>query len=704
MKAIILAGGEGKRLRPITAKMPKPLVPINGIPAIELIIGQLADAGITEAAVTTGYLAEMLENSLGGECRGVKLTYFREKTPLGTAGGIIPARDFIAGDDFIVASGDSVSDISFSDASDRFFDMGRSPMIILSHADEPGEYGVVLTDGGGRVTGFSEKPSISSTCSDTVNTGNYIFPAEIFDSIPEGVGYDFGRDLFPALINEGKPVVSFCTDSYWCDIGDCASYYGANMRQTGGENSAEPGCIAEGADVKSSVVMKGCTVAPGARIDGAVLCPGVKVGDGADIGKGCVIGDSSVIGAGAVVAAGTRLEPDTVISAGSYVGGGGFSGAATLLGGGGIRFPREKLTLGLASRIGSALASVFPGGRVGVMHDGSADAFGITSAILRGLRRGGCGSILCGQGFAAEASLAAAAMKLSLSLFVCRAGEDIGISFFDGNGLYPKRETERAFVAAMSAEPSANGLPGKSSVCGVGTDYYLPMLTSGGVSLYGLHCTVRGGGMAAAMLKRALTSLGAMPGDGLALTISEDGFSLTAEQNGFVCDDWHIKALLLRYTVRGEAALPVSSPAALSDIGGGRVKRYTRCPSGNGEDGIRALAGKNPELIHACAAAVSLCTLLVRSGKTLEKLSEAIPPFWYGSFEYKSPSGRDLSVLPHLGTPAGDGVYADYFRGGVRVVPTECGYRILADAVSGEYADELIGATKREIEKRMKKQ
>lgn len=101
---------------------------------------------------------------------------------------------------------------------------------------------------------------------------------------------------------------------------------------------------------------------------------------------------------------------------------------------------------------------------------------------------------------------------------------------------------------------------------------------------------------------------------------------------------------------------------------------------------------------------MSLCTLIVRSGKTLEKLSEAIPPFWYGSFEYKSPSGRDLSVLPHLGTPAGDGVYADYFRGGVRVVPTECGYRILADAVSGEYADELIGATKREIEKRMKKQ
>ncbi|OLA56477.1 MAG: hypothetical protein BHW37_05735 [Firmicutes bacterium CAG:272_52_7] len=101
---------------------------------------------------------------------------------------------------------------------------------------------------------------------------------------------------------------------------------------------------------------------------------------------------------------------------------------------------------------------------------------------------------------------------------------------------------------------------------------------------------------------------------------------------------------------------------------------------------------------------MSLCTLLVRSGKTLEKLSEAIPPFWYGSFEYKSPSGRDLSVLPHLGTPAGDGVYADYFRGGVRVVPTERGYRILADAVSGEYADELIGATKREIEKRMKKQ
>lgn len=350
----------------------------------------------------------MLENSLGGECRGVKLTYFREKTPLGTAGGIIPARDFIAGDDFIVASGDSVSDISFSDASDRFFDMGRSPMIILSHADEPGEYGVVLTDGGGRVTGFSEKPSISSTCSDTVNTGNYIFPAEIFDSIPEGVGCDFGRDLFPALINEGKPVVSFCTDSYWCDIGDCASYYEANMRQTGGENSAEPGCIAEGADVRSSVVMKGCTVAPGARIDGAVLCPGVKVGDGADIGKGCVIGDSSVIGAGAVVAAGTRLEPDTVISAGSYVGGGGFSGAATLLAAGntfspGKAHPRSGITdrkracLGFSRRQGRGHARR----KRGRLRNNLRDTAGTAARRVRqyslrsGLRRRG---VACGSG------------------------------------------------------------------------------------------------------------------------------------------------------------------------------------------------------------------------------------------------------------------------------------------------------------------
>ena len=701
MKAIILAGGEGKRLRPITEKMPKPLVPINCVPAIGLIIGQLAYAGITEAAVTTGYLAGMLEAALGKEYRGVRLTYFREKTPLGTAGGILPARGFIGADDFIVASGDSVSEISFTDAENAFYRMGRKPLMILSHAADPGEYGVVLTDGEGRVTGFSEKPSLSSTCSDTVNTGNYIFPPEIFDSIPEGAGYDFGRDLFPALTSSGKTVVTYCTGGYWCDIGDCVSYYEANMRQTGGENAVDPESRTEGAEVSKSVIMSGCTVAPGARIDGAVLCPGVTVGAGADVGSGCVIGESSVIGDGAVVAPGTRLAADTAVSPGAYVCGGGFSGASTLLGGGGIRFPSEKLTLGLASAIGRAVAAVFPGGRVGVMHDGSSDAFGITSAVLRGLRRGGCGSVLCGQGFAAEASFAAAVMGLSLSLFVCRAEDDIGISFFDGDGLYPKREFERAFVSAMSSEPPVSSLPGKSSMCAVGADFYLPMLISGKPSLYGLRCTVSGGGMSAAMLKRALTALGAMPGDGLILVPSEDGFSLTAEQNGFVCDDWHIKALLLRYMVRGEAAVPVSSPMALSDIGGGRVKRYTRCPSGNGEDGIRALARKNPELTHACAAALALCTLLLRSGKSLERLSEAIPEFCYGSFEYQSPNGRDLSVLPHLGSPDGDGVSADYFRGSVRVVPTARGYRILADAVSGEYADELIGITRAEIGKRL---
>lgn len=703
MKAIILAGGEGKRLRPITAKMPKPLVPIDRIPAIELIIGQLSKTGIAEAAITTGYLAEQIEATLGSECRGIRLTYLREKTPLGTAGGVLLARNFIGRDDFIVASGDSVSDISFSDAANAFYRMGRHPLMILSHVSDPGEYGVVRTDEDGRVIGFYEKPSVSSAYSDTVNTGNYIFSPQIFDHIPKGTAYDFGRELFPALIADGETVVSFCTDGYWCDIGDCRSYLEANMRMTGGATSADPESICEGADVKKSVIMSGCAVAPGARIVGSVLCCGVMVGNGVDIGHGCVIGASSVIGAGAVIAPGTKLDPDTVVSPGAYVGGGGFPDAAELLDGNGIQITRERLTVGLASGIGRAIASVFPKGRVGVMHDESADAFGITSAILRGLRRGGCDSVLCGQGFAAEASLAAVSLGLSLSLFVRCTPDGIEISLFDGNGLYPKREIERAFVAAMGSEPKVAVIPGKSSVCSIGSEYYLPMLISNRFSLYGLHCTVVGNGHSSAMLKRALLALGVTPGKGLILTPSEDGFSLTAEQEGFICDDWHVKALLLRYTVRGEAALPVSSPAVLSDIGGGRIKRYTRCPSGDGEDSIRALVPKNPELIHACSAAVSLCTLVLRSGKSLRSLSESIPPFCFGSLDYLSPYGRDLSILTHLGTPAGDGVSADYFRGSVRIVPTARGYRILADAVSGEYASELLDMTRSEIERLIRK-
>ena len=228
MKAIIMAGGEGSRLRPLTCDCPKPMMRLLDRPVMEYALKLLQKHGVREAAVTLGYLPDAIVDFFGdGGDWGLSLRYYTERAPLGTAGGVRQAADFLD-ETFCVLSGDGVTDLDLSTALSFHRERGALATMVLTRVPDPMEYGLVIPAADGRVRAFVEKPGPGEAISDTVNTGIYILEPEIFAHIPEGEPCDFGGELFPRLVREGQAVYGCVLEGYWCDIGDVDAYLRAH--------------------------------------------------------------------------------------------------------------------------------------------------------------------------------------------------------------------------------------------------------------------------------------------------------------------------------------------------------------------------------------------------------------------------------------------------------------------------------------------
>ncbi len=290
MKAIIMAGGEGTRLRPLTCDCPKPMVPVMDKPVMAYALQLLKSHGVVDVGVTLAYLPGQVQDFFGdGEEYGVRLQYFVEQTPLGTAGSVKQAAAMLD-ETFCVLSGDGLTDCDLSAALAFHQSSGAKATMVLKKLDEPLEYGVVVLEQDGRVREFVEKPGWGEVFSDTVNTGIYILEPEVLQLIPDGRPYDFGRELFPLLVQKGEPVFGHIMDGYWCDIGDIPAYLRAHMDAMDGR-------------VKLIGHAKGAVVkAPGALIDrGAVLEGPCLIADGARVMQGAKVGPYAVVGEGSVV-------------------------------------------------------------------------------------------------------------------------------------------------------------------------------------------------------------------------------------------------------------------------------------------------------------------------------------------------------------------------------------------------------------------
>lgn len=293
MKAVIMAGGEGARLRPLTCDLPKPMVPIMNIPVMEHVIDTLKNHGIREIAVTLAYLPQKIREYFGnGSAFGVSIRYFTEKFPLGTAGSVKNSSDFI-NDTFVVISGDSLTNLDISAALEFHREKKSKATLVLARVDVPLEYGVVLTDEKGSITGFLEKPSWGEVFSDTVNTGTYILEPEILELVPKGEKYDFSMELFPRLLTMGRPMYGYVMSGYWYDIGDLHSYLQAHYDAMTGKIIIK---------INAEEYKKDVWIGPGTKIEPNAIIKGpciiganCRVGNGTSIENHSVLGDNNII-------------------------------------------------------------------------------------------------------------------------------------------------------------------------------------------------------------------------------------------------------------------------------------------------------------------------------------------------------------------------------------------------------------------------
>ncbi|WP_026416588.1 mannose-1-phosphate guanyltransferase [Actinomadura oligospora] len=352
MKAVVMAGGEGTRLRPMTANQPKPLLPLVNRPIMEHVLRLLKRHGFDETVVTVQFLAALIRNYFGdGEELGMSLSYATEEVPLGTAGSVKNAEEALRDDRFLVISGDALTDIDLTDMVRFHEENGALVTIGLKRVPNPLEFGIIIVDERGRVQRFLEKPTWGQVFSDTVNTGIYVMEPEVLDHVAAGEPVDWSGDVFPRLLAEGAPLFGYVADCYWEDVGTHESYLKAQADMLSGlvdlpvdGFEVSPGVfVAEGAEVDAEAVLKGplyigdyakveagvelreftvlgsnVVVKEGAFLHRAVVHDNVFVGPSANL-RGCVIGKNTDIMAGGRVEEGAVVGDECVIEAEAYL-------------------------------------------------------------------------------------------------------------------------------------------------------------------------------------------------------------------------------------------------------------------------------------------------------------------------------------------------------------------------------------------------
>lgn len=328
MKTMILAAGLGTRLRPLTESISKPMAPIVNKPVMEHILELLATHGLTKVIANLHWHAEAIRGYFkDGSLWNIELSYSYEEELRGTAGGVKKAAGFLKGDTFLIISGDALTDLNLTNLIKFHQKKGTIATIALTQVEDPSDYGVVLIDEENQITGFQEKPPRENALSNLANSGIYVFEPEIFDLIPEGVFYDFGRDLFPLLLEKKIPFCGYTHSDYWNDVGDLEMYQQGNFDALSGKVKVK---------IPGTLVQEGIWVGEDCEIqEGVIMAPPVCIGNNCLIKKNAkllgpvIIGNDTVVDERAVLYKGIKWGSGYIGKDASVIG--GIVGYATFL-------------------------------------------------------------------------------------------------------------------------------------------------------------------------------------------------------------------------------------------------------------------------------------------------------------------------------------------------------------------------------------
>ncbi len=672
MKAIILAGGEGTRLRPITCGIPKPMVPLCGKPVIEYILDLLLRHGFSEAVIALRYKKEILERHFSsGFYKGISLSFSEESEPLGTAGCVKKAA---AGteEDFLVISGDAVCDFDLTEALRFHLDRKADATILTKRVDDPREYGLIIEENG-KIIDFSEKPSYINCRSDLANTGIYFLSPKVCDLIPPHEMWDFARNVFPEMLRRGMKLMNFEEKGYWCDIGDIGAYKrcavdllkggidaalpeGTGEADEGGRTFVLPGAqlapdaaasgfsvigrsvsVGSGARLHNAVVMDGAYIGENTTLNDCVICTGARIESGAAVYENAVVGDGSTIGEDAVICGGIRVWPEKTIEKGAFVNNDrkyGVKSSVEITEDGIIGETNTVITPEFAGRLGCAVSRITENYAAVSCGDENA-AETIKNALLSGISSTGRQCFDCGN--VPLPVLSHSASLLNCDIIVHISAKTRTRILIYNKGMLPlTRAQERLLENALTRGEylsaswnnfsSINKFTGSLSLYTAAleglTDFTVPYRIS-------LSCL---NSRAAALYTPFLNKIGNGTRE-LTMTLNEKTTKAElSEENGARLD--YCSMVLLAASAemsRGnEVALPFSFPQAADYAAaqyGMKIHRYYASSLDDSDREARKIAAGQSFLSDGFLLAVSVLRFLSERSMTIEDAVRSLPKF-----------------------------------------------------------------------------
>src|SRR6266511_3487724 len=673
MQAVVMAGGEGSRLRPLTINRPKPMVSIVNKPCLGHIFDLLQRHGINDAYVTLQYLASQIQDSFGdGGAIGMRLKYSVEESPLGTGGSVRQIGDALD-DTFIVISGDALTDIDLSKVIAFHRERKAAVTLTLYHVANPLEYGVVITGEDGRISKFLEKPSWGEVFSDTINTGIYVIEPRVLERYKPGEAFDFSKDLFPALLREGAPLYGYIASGYWTDVGSISEYARANADLLHGRLTAPP--------------------------LGRELLPGVFTNGDVEIDESARITGPVYLESGAVVGASLIW---------------GSQGRRALFGRFGVTgLVNIDLTPEFCARLGAAYASTLPEGTTVTMNrDQHRSSRMLKRALMGGIVSAGVHVADLGQAplpigrFHTRRIGAAGGVHVRISPFDVRVCD---VKFFDRQALdmgkAQERKVETVFFREDFRRVSHEDVGGIFESARIGEAYgeaflaeivhrrevaarefkivvnyshgtaaqFLPqLLNTLGVELVAINGVVSENVGSRSFdefqdEKRELAAIVATLGASFGVIIDAGGEKVfVVDDKGRITNDMHFLAAFAALSARvtpGVVAVPVYAPSSIERIvgeAGGRVQRVRA----SAEAQMNIAAREHPLVVgdgvggfifsrflpsyDGLFATVRLLELLAITGRSLSDVIDEIPPSNVARLQVPCPwdqKGRVMRVL-----------------------------------------------------------
>ncbi|MCL1823410.1 MAG: sugar phosphate nucleotidyltransferase [Oscillospiraceae bacterium] len=684
MKAIIMAGGEGTRLRPLTGTIPKPLAKLCGRPVAEYILDLLIKHGFTEANFTLRYKGEMIERLFENEFyKSIDLRFSYEDEPLGTAGCVKKAAANFT-DDFLVISGDALCDFNLSAVLKFHRNNNAEATIITKQVEDPREYGLVISDNH-KITGFSEKPSYLNCVSDYANTGVYVLNPAILDMIPDGKMWDFARDVFPKMLKENRALMSYAEKGYWCDIGDLETYNKCQRDILSGTVSCEinaekqadgvyansiipenvkitapcyigknvhfgKNCIIEssvisdnvtlGMDNKiiDSVVLDSVITAGGVNAEGSIICEKVRIKENVSLSNDSVIGESTVIGENSRVESGVRVWQNKTIPADITVSNDfKYSGKNKIeISERGITGDTNiDITPDFAAKTGCALSCLHPNNVLVSCEENNASV-SLKNALISGISSTGIPSSDCR--FATLPMLIHLSKLMLADIIVhVKAGIKTEIIVLNRHGLALTRSQERCFEGGLNRTEYRNAPWDGFGVVGdikCADELYISMLNhiSEFKSEYNiiLNC---GNSRLLSVLSPVFERISDSNSEQLIITFNNSG---TKAEFRLGKDSMmnHDKLILLAcidiFKGGFDAALPADFPSAADALAknfGRKIHRFFNCSNDSSDKEARDVAESETFLWDGAYLALFILGWLTRDKISLEEAASALPEF-----------------------------------------------------------------------------